>query len=69
MSVPMTKMILTRHEQVEWMTPERFCSRADLPHTDQDKEEGGRRLPYRLDGEGLRRLAAGPAPEQRRCPI
>jgi hypothetical protein len=57
MGVPMTKMNLTRHDQVEWITPERFCDRADLPLTDQD-EEGRRRLPYLLGGEDLHRLAA-----------
>lgn len=39
MGVPMTKIILTRHGHVEWIAPERFRGRADLPLTGQGIEE------------------------------
>jgi phosphoserine phosphatase len=35
----MTKIILTRHAHVEWITPERFRGRADLPLTEHGIEE------------------------------
>jgi probable phosphoglycerate mutase len=35
----MTKIILTRHGHVEWIVPERFRGRADLPLTEQGVDE------------------------------